>query len=130
MKWQNPARTRAVNRCSTDAGIRQPLCNPLPVPRIRTPVRRVGNYIGSYLLVEDNIVRSDPQTVFDAQLGYRIGENARLRLDIFNLFNQKTNDISYYYTSRLPGEPPDGVADKHVHPGESRSFRVSLSYQF
>ena len=32
--------------------------------------------------------------------------------------------------SRLPGEPPEGVADRHVHPGEPRSFRVSLSYSF
>jgi outer membrane receptor protein involved in Fe transport len=87
-------------------------------------------YIGSYPLIEDNSFRSDPQTVFDAQLGYRIGDSVRLRLDIFNLFNQKTNDITYYYTSRLPGEPTDGVADKHIHPGESRSFRVSLSYRF
>ena len=33
-------------------------------------------------------------------------------------------------TSRLPGEPPAGVADTHVHPGEKRSFRLSLSYAF
>ncbi len=87
-------------------------------------------YIGSYPLVEDNSVRSDPQTLVDAQLGYLLTPQLRLRLDVFNLFNQNTNDITYYYTSRLPGEPPEGVSDTHVHPGESRSFRVSLSYRF
>jgi outer membrane receptor protein involved in Fe transport len=68
--------------------------------------------------------------VFDAQVGYQFTPSLKLRLDVFNLFNQNTNDITYYYTSRLPGEPGQGVADTHVHPGEPRSFRVSLSYRF
>ena len=87
-------------------------------------------YIGSYPLIEGNAVRSDPQSLFDAQVGYQFTPNLKLRLDVFNLFNQNTNDITYYYESRLPGEPPEGVADTHVHPGESRSFRVTLSYRF
>ena len=87
-------------------------------------------YIGSYPLTEDNRVRSDAQSLFDAQVGYQITPNLTLRLDVFNLFNQDANDISYYYESRLPGEPPEGVADTHVHPGESRSFRATLSYRF
>jgi len=87
-------------------------------------------YIGSYPLTEDNRVRSDAQTVFDAQVGYELARGLQLRLDVFNLFNAQTNDITYYYTSRLPGEPPQGVDDRHVHPGEPRSFRVSLSYKF
>ena len=81
-------------------------------------------------LIEDNSVRSDAQTVVDAQVGYELARGLQLRLDIFNLFNAQTNDISYYYTSRLPGEPAAGVDDRHVHPGEPRSFRVSLSYRF
>ncbi len=87
-------------------------------------------YIGSYPLIEDNSLRSDPQTVFDAQVGYQFTPNLRLRLDVFNLFDQQTNDITYYYTSRLKGEPAEGVDDSHIHPGEPRSFRVSLSYRF
>ena len=42
---------------------------------------------------------------------------------------RKTNDITYYYASRLPGEPPEGVDDIHFHPGEKRSFRLSLTYR-
>jgi TonB dependent receptor len=87
-------------------------------------------YNGSYPLTEDNRVRSDAQAVFDAQMGYEMARNLQLRLDVFNLFNAETDDISYYYESRLPGEPPEGVADRHVHPGHPRSFRVSLSYRF
>ena len=87
-------------------------------------------YIGAYPLIENNSVRSDASTVFDAQIGYAIAPKTKLRLDVFNLFNAQTNDISYFYTSRLPGEPPEGVDDTHVHPGEKRSFRLTLSYNF
>jgi len=87
-------------------------------------------YIGAYPLVESNAVRSQASTVFDAQVGYEIARNTRLRLDVFNLFDANVNDISYYYTSRLPGEPPEGVDDVHLHPGEKRSFRLTLSYAF
>ncbi len=87
-------------------------------------------YIGSYPLLEDNSVRSQSSTVFDAQVGYEIAPKTKLRLDVFNLFDAQTSDITYYYASRLPGEPPEGVNDIHFHPGEKRSFRVSLSYRF
>jgi outer membrane receptor protein involved in Fe transport len=87
-------------------------------------------YIGSYALTEDNRVRSEAQTVFDAQVGCELARGLQLRLDVFNLFNAQTNDISYSYTSRLPGEPAAGIDDKHVHPGEPRSFRLSLSYRY
>jgi outer membrane receptor protein involved in Fe transport len=87
-------------------------------------------YIGSYPLVEDDSVRSQSSTVFDAQVGYELARNTRVRLDVFNLFNSQTSDITYYYTSRLAGEPADGVDDVHFHPGERRSFRLSLSYRF
>jgi len=87
-------------------------------------------YIGTYPLIEDNSVRSSPQSVVDAQVGYLFTPALKLRLDVFNVFNAQTNDISYYYVSRLPGEPAAGVADTHIKPGEPRSFRVSLSYRF
>ncbi|MBN8511006.1 MAG: TonB-dependent receptor [Burkholderiales bacterium] len=86
--------------------------------------------IGSYPLTEDNSVRADAQTVVDAQVGYELAPGLQLRLDVFNLFNADTWDISYYYSSRLPGEPAAGVDDRHVHPGEPRSFRLTLSYRF
>ena len=88
-------------------------------------------YIGEYPLLEDNAVRSDGNTVFDAQVGYELARNTRLRLDVFNLFNAKTNDITYYYdvaaarrTGRRRGRHRTFI------PSEKRSFRVSLSYAF
>jgi len=87
-------------------------------------------YIGAYPLVEDNSVRAEASTVVDGQIAYEILPRLRLRLDVFNVLDAKTSDITYFYTSRLAGEPAEGVDDVHFHPGEPRSFRVSLSYRF
>ena len=87
-------------------------------------------YIGAYPLNESNSVRAAASTVVDGQTGYAFTPRLQLRLDIFNIFNAQTNDITHFYTSRLPGEPPEGRDDVHLHPGEPRSFRVTLSYRF
>ena len=48
---------------------------------------------------------------------------------MFNLFDRKVNDIQYYYESQLPGEAAP-VADRHVHPAEPRTARLSLQVRF
>jgi outer membrane receptor protein involved in Fe transport len=87
-------------------------------------------YIGAYPLNEADTVRAEASTVVDGQIGYQFTPRLRLRLDGFNLFNAKTTDIAYFYSSRLPNEPAEGVDDVHFHPGEPRSFRATLSYRF
>ena len=42
----------------------------------------------------------------------------------------RQNQIDYYYTSRLKGEPAQGMSDIHFHPVEPRSFRVTLTANF
>jgi hypothetical protein len=49
---------------------------------------------------------------------------------VFNILDSRDHDIDYFYVSRLPGEPPGGVADRHFHPVESRAFRLSLSIAY
>jgi hypothetical protein len=53
-----------------------------------------------------------------------------LALNVLNLSNRKNNDISYYYTSRVAGEPIGGVDGIHVHPAEPRTLRLTASVQF
>ena len=57
-------------------------------------------------------------------------KNIRAWVDVFNVFNSKSHDIDYFYVSRLPGEPPEGVADLHLHPVESRAARLSVSLAY
>ena len=54
----------------------------------------------------------------------------RLVLDVFNLFDAEHSDIDYFYESRLPGEPEEGVADIHFHPTLPRTARINLSVGF
>jgi len=87
-------------------------------------------YFGARPLIEDNSVRSTSSTIVNAQVGYRVNRDLLVGLQVFNLFDAEVDDIAYYYTSRLPGEPPGGVNDVHFHPAESRSFRATLRYTF
>ncbi|WP_426054334.1 TonB-dependent receptor [Janthinobacterium sp. PSPC2-1] len=87
-------------------------------------------YFGPRPLIEDNSVRSASTTLAYARLAYQLNRRTRLSLDVFNLFNKRASDIDYYYASRLPGEAQDGVNDRHFHPVEPRSARLTLSYAF
>jgi hypothetical protein len=49
---------------------------------------------------------------------------------VLNLFTAQTNQIEYYYLSRLPGEPLAGVAGRHVHPAEPLAVRLTLAGRF
>jgi len=89
-----------------------------------------GRYFGPRPLIEDDSVRSLSSLIFNARAGYKFDNGLRLQLDVLNLFNARTNQIEYYYLSRLPGEPIDGVADRHVHPAEPFTVRMTLAGNF
>lgn len=89
-----------------------------------------GRYFGPRSLIEDNSVKSKSTTLFNTQVTYKVSDKLRLRLDVFIIFDHKADDIAYYYTSRLPAEPVDGVNDIHFHPVESRSFRLAALLSF
>src|SRR5262245_164493 len=86
-------------------------------------------YFGPRPLIEDNSVRSKATTLVNLEAGYKY-KNFLAQFDILNLFNSKDHDIDYFYASRLPGEPPEGVNDIHFHPVEPRTVRFYLTYKF
>ncbi len=98
---------------------------PIPAVTLTTRLR----HFGAAPLVEDNSARSDPTTLVNAGAYYRIGK-LRVGLDVLNVFNSRKADITYFYASRLPGEPGEGVEDYHLHPVEPRQVRASLRYSF
>ena len=87
-------------------------------------------YFGPRALMEDDSVRSDGTGLVNLQAGYRLTRNFRVAVDVFNLLNARSSDIDYYYTSRLRGEPADGVEDVHFHPTLPRTARVSFGVTF
>lgn len=84
-------------------------------------------YFGPRALIEDNSARSQTSTLINLQAGYHFGPRLGITAGLFNLLDSKSSDIDYYYASRLPGEPADGVEDIHTHPNESRSVRLALT---
>lgn len=86
-------------------------------------------YFGPRPLVEDNSLRSQASALANLRLGYRFSPQTQVALDVYNLFDRKVNDIEYWYESQLASESSP-VSDRHVHPSEPRSLRLSLAYRF
>jgi hypothetical protein len=53
-----------------------------------------------------------------------------VRSKAITLLDTKVSDIDYYFPSRLPGEPLDGVEDIHIHPAVPRTLRAGLVVGF
>jgi len=93
-----------------------------------TTTLRLRHFAGAPL-VEDNLHRSEGTTLVNAGAYWEAGR-WNLSADLLNLFNVHDPDISYWYTSRLPGEPADGIDDRHIHPVEPRQIRVTARLNF
>jgi TonB dependent receptor/TonB-dependent Receptor Plug Domain len=95
-------------------------------------------YFGPRPLVEDDSVRSTSSTIVNVQASCKVTAWARVRVDVFNLFDARVDDIAYFYRSRLQaagalaplGEPAAGVDDVHFHPAEKRGARVAAAITF
>lgn len=86
-------------------------------------------HFGSAPLIEDGSVRSEPTTLFNVG-GYWTRGQVHIAIDLLNAFNSKDPDISYFYASRLSGEPAGGVEDRHIHPVEPRQVRATVKLTF
>jgi outer membrane receptor protein involved in Fe transport len=91
-------------------------------------------YFGPRPLIEDDSVRSDDTVLVSAQVGYRLNATWTVTAEVFNLLNRDDDEITYYYPSRLRGEPagPDegGFNDVHIHPVSPISARIALTARF
>jgi hypothetical protein len=86
-------------------------------------------YFSSQPLVEDNSLREPDSLIIDAKVGYRHGRY-EVAADVLNLLDSKSDDIAYYYASRLQGEPAAGVNDIHIHPVEPFEVRAGLTVHY
>jgi hypothetical protein len=99
------------------------------------PTRRIFGSIrlrhfGPRPLIEDASQTSESTTIWNGEVGIGLTKNTRLTFDGFNLLDSKVSDIDYFYVSRLPGEPLEGVEGLHLHPSLPRSGRVTLQVRF
>lgn len=86
-------------------------------------------YFGTQPLIEDNSATAPASTTVNARFGWRT-RRWEFAVALLNAFNRRNDDIAYFYTARLKGEPADGVDDTHVHPAEPRIVRLSVTRRF
>ncbi|SFI16838.1 TonB-dependent receptor [Bradyrhizobium sp. cf659] len=102
-------------------------------------------YLAASPLTEDNAFRSSATSIFNGRLGYRADNGWRVQLDVLNLFNTRSNQITYAYGSLLKtdtlynlctsGTAPtavcqNGVMDYVLHPVEPLTFRLTMAGTF
>jgi hypothetical protein len=92
-------------------------------------------YLGPRALDTQDTVRSRSTMLLNFGGRYAVNTHLTLGLDVFNIAGRKGNDIEYYYASCTGGEVVSGacnggVNDRHVHPMEPRSVRVSARWTF
>ncbi|KUJ83149.1 TonB-dependent receptor [Microbulbifer sp. ZGT114] len=86
-------------------------------------------HFGPYPLIESGEVESDGSSLVNLRVGHDFSD-WRLQLDVLNLLDSGDHDVDYFYASRLPGEPADGIEDIHYHIFEPRALRASVRYRF
>lgn len=91
-------------------------------------------HLGPHALVEDNSVRSDGTALVNFRAAWTPRQWGVGRLELFaellNAFDSRSKDVDYYYTSRLPGEPAEGVTGLHSRVVEPRSLRFGVRFGF
>jgi len=103
-------------------------------------------YLGASPLTEDNAFRSPPISVFNGRFGYRFDNGWSIQLDALNLFNSKTNQITYAYGSLIKTDNlyklcfpvqvapaavcQNGVMDSVLHPIEPLAVRLTIAGTF
>jgi len=87
--------------------------------------------LGGYPISDGAKYPEDPgYSEINLDAGYKINTHLKVQLSLYNLFNTKANSSAYSYTSRLPGEPPDGVTGIQVHPLEPISGVLKVTAIF
>jgi outer membrane receptor protein involved in Fe transport len=84
--------------------------------------------LGAFPINDGNEYPEDPgYSELNLDAGYKINTHIKVQLSIYNLFNTHADSSAYYYTSRLPGEPAEGVAGIQVHPLEPISAVLKVT---
>ncbi|MGA3158903.1 MAG: TonB-dependent receptor [Steroidobacteraceae bacterium] len=67
---------------------------------------------------------------WNADLHYAFANGWNAGLGVYNVLNNHSNAMEYWYVDRLPGEPAIGEADIHFHPLEPISARLTVGKVF
>ena len=89
-------------------------------------------YLGPHPLIEDNSQRGEPTLLVNGRLAWTPRQLAgwSATAELLNVFNSKRDDIDYYYVTRLPGEPAEGIEGLNSRIVEPRQVRIGITKRF
>ena len=84
-------------------------------------------HLGPSALIEDNSVRGATTTLLNFRVAFT---PARYEVfaELLNALDSRRKDIQYFYTTRLPGEPSEGIDGVNSRVVEPRMFRIGAKY--
>lgn len=87
-------------------------------------------YFGPRDLTSDGIYRSSNTALLNSEVRYDITKNWHVFVEFLNMLDRHDHDIDYAYTSRLPGQGPNGVFQDVFHPVEPFQVRGGVVLRF
>jgi outer membrane receptor protein involved in Fe transport len=91
-----------------------------------------ARYLGPHPLIEDNSLRGESTLLVNVRAAWtpRDFHGIEVYGELLNVFDSQRHDIDYFYATRFPGEPPEGIEDFNSRVVEPRQFRVGIKKVF
>jgi outer membrane receptor protein involved in Fe transport len=89
-------------------------------------------YMGPHPLIEDNSQRGEATFLANLRVAWTPDNFGGLELygEVLNLLDSKDDDIDYFYATRFPGEPAEGIEGRNSRIVEPRQLRVGMTKRF
>lgn len=89
-------------------------------------------YLGPHALIEDNSERGEHTMLANFRAAWTPQNFGGFELygELLNAFDSEADDIDYFYATRLPGEPLEGVEGRNSRIVEPRQFRIGVKKTF
>ncbi|OYX67389.1 MAG: hypothetical protein B7Y88_01065 [Sphingomonadales bacterium 32-64-17] len=89
-------------------------------------------YLGPHALIEDNSQRGESTLLLNLRTAWTPRNLAGFEIyaELLNALDSEDDDIDYYYETRFPGEPAEGVLGRNSRIVEPRQLRVGFTKRF
>ena len=89
-------------------------------------------HLGPHPLIEDNSQRGEATTLFNLRAAWTPRDFYGLEIygELLNVFDSRAHDIDYFYATRFPGEPAEGIEGPVSRVVEPQQFRVGVKKTF
>jgi outer membrane receptor protein involved in Fe transport len=87
-------------------------------------------YLGPHPLIEDNSQRGAETLLVNLRAAWTGFKGIEFYGELLNAFDTHADDIDYFYETRFPGEPADGVLGRNSRIVEPRQVRVGVRKTF